>query len=216
MCWVKTYFEITGDKDIISLLKNQLVVDGRFTIHKLFNMPDRLLIDKDELVSEILIFIDYLEESDYGVLEFTLRDLFRNDVVEFLSNNQLSILTTTIGNDLKNKKIHLDTPFTVYLEKYQKDTASIVIKAIKNYRDTGYYDSDSYYLDNIGSNGHPVECKLRFDTTFIKGNFFTKMFPPILFFKYLKETYNVDVKVSFLDMGSEEYITLLDDLSMPE
>ena len=216
MSWVKTYFEIKGTSDTIDLLKEQLTVNDVFTVHKLIYIPLELLTKEDSLVSETIMFLNYLEETGFGVLEFTMRDLYRDNIIHYLESNELSSLTEMVTTDLQNKIVYLDTPFTKYLEVYHEELSDRVIQSIKNYRETGHYDSTSFYIENIGSGSHPVNSTLVFTDTAIKGSFLTTMCSPILFFEYLKNTFDVSVSVSFLDMDSEEYITLLPDLSFPD
>ena len=105
MSWVKIYFEIKGTSDTIDLLKEQLTVNDVFTVHKLIYIPLELLTKEDSLVSETIMFLNYLEETEFGVLEFTMRDLYRDNIIHYLESNELSSLTEMVTTDLQNKEL---------------------------------------------------------------------------------------------------------------
>lgn len=208
--WVKSYYEIEGDKDTISLLKSQLIEGDRFVFTNLFSIPEELLINVDDLSQEIVDLFVHLLDRDNGsfdILSYTLKDFCLDEtLLDFMDKYHLSKLGYLIGEDLKHGKVSYDTLFYKYIENHYPDSSKKAIQILKCYKREGVSSLWGYLITNFGSDSFPVECQTEITDTKIKGTFFTTFLSPFPFFKYLRETFPVKVKLTALYLESKEYI----------
>lgn len=216
MNWVKTYYQITGDESTISLLKDQLLVDKEFTFNNLIPLPKELKesTEIDEFSVSIILFLIYLDENtEYDVPTFPLKALGNEDITEYLANNDCHVLVKTITDDVTKLHLNIEKPLVSYLEKYYPEKSKVILKYLSNYKKTGYYSIDDFFLSHYGSLTTPSHCETNIGKDYIKGSFLTQYSIPIIFFTYLKNTFPIKIVLSFLDVEEEVYVKLDSDFN---
>ena len=89
--WVKTIYEIQGDKSTLDILEKELYTEyqgeERFIYHRVIHIPDALLLDISQYAFEVAVLLEKLEEDKTDFKVFTLERI--KDYIDFISQNKL-------------------------------------------------------------------------------------------------------------------------------
>lgn len=211
--WVKTIYEIQGDKSTLDILEKELYTEyqgeERFIYHRVIHIPDALLLDISQYAFEVAVLLEKLEEDKTDFKVFTLERI--KDYIDFISQTKLENFSDRYTDDLVQKGIPIDTLLVDYLREHYREETSVSIKLIKNNRELGYYSLPGFCMDQLGCLSLLTffNEKKREDTR-LSGSFVCEYMAPGTFFSTLQEIYPVRVKVTA--RFPNEDIVIVDDL----